>query len=83
MRELVRHVQEARKKAGLEVTDRILLRVDVPDDLSDALRIHRDYIAEETLASTSDFDGAEATIVNIDDHPVRFAIGSVEAWETI
>src|SRR5207249_8949286 len=46
----VRHVQEARKKKGLEITDRIRLQVDAVPELRAAIDGLRDYIAEETLA---------------------------------
>jgi isoleucyl-tRNA synthetase len=51
-REIVRHVQTARKDAALEMDDRIALRLttDAPK-LLDAIRVHRDYIANETLVS--------------------------------
>lgn len=49
-REIVRHVQNARKDAGLEMDDRIVLVLDTADaQLKDAIRTHRDYIANETL----------------------------------
>ncbi|MBI4574769.1 MAG: isoleucine--tRNA ligase [Planctomycetes bacterium] len=49
-RDLVRHVQVARKEEGLEVTDRIRLRVQVSDEaLREALRRHEGFIADETL----------------------------------
>src|SRR5207245_2038925 len=49
-REVVRHVQEARKEAGLEIEDRIALYLatDSPN-LREAIENHRDYIAGETL----------------------------------
>ena len=50
-RELVRTVQEARKQAGLEVSDRITLRIDGSADVGAALDAHRDYVMEETLAT--------------------------------
>jgi isoleucyl-tRNA synthetase len=50
-RELVRMIQDARKEAGLEVTDRIDLGVETLDEAAEALAAHRDEIAEETLAS--------------------------------
>jgi isoleucyl-tRNA synthetase len=50
-RELVRAVQEARRAAGLEVSDRIALGLAVEGDLVDALSHHRDWIAAETLAT--------------------------------
>ena len=50
-REMVRTVQEARKRAGLEVSDRISLRIEGSPRILAALSSHRDYIASETLAS--------------------------------
>jgi isoleucyl-tRNA synthetase len=49
-RDIVRRVQEARKKQGLHVADRIRLVLDVPDDVRDAVEGHRDYLMAETLA---------------------------------
>jgi isoleucyl-tRNA synthetase len=50
-RELVRMIQDARKAAGLEVTDRIELGVETSGEPADALDAHRDEIAAETLAT--------------------------------
>jgi isoleucyl-tRNA synthetase len=50
-RELVRAVQDARKQAGLEVADRIVLHVEGDAAVSAALEAHRDYLMNETLAS--------------------------------
>jgi isoleucyl-tRNA synthetase len=49
-RELVRVAQDARKAAGLEVSDRIVLGLDVAGDVADALAEFRDWVAAETLA---------------------------------
>ena len=49
-RELVRTVQEARKQAGLDVSDRITLRIEGTPEVAAALETHRDYVMEETLA---------------------------------
>jgi isoleucyl-tRNA synthetase len=51
-RELVRLVQDARKAAGLEVTDRIELGITAEGAAADALAAHRDEIASETLATS-------------------------------
>jgi isoleucyl-tRNA synthetase len=61
-RELVRLVQDARKAAGLNVSDRIVLGVRATGDVADALEAHRDYVAGETLAVelTADAGGDEA-----------------------
>jgi isoleucyl-tRNA synthetase len=65
-REVVRAVQEARKQAGLEVSDRIALMLGGDDELLAAAREHESYIAGETLATSVGYgaDGAaeKATI---------------------
>ncbi|HEX5950192.1 MAG TPA: isoleucine--tRNA ligase [Actinomycetota bacterium] len=49
-RELVRLVQDARKAADLDVSDRIVLGIDAGGELRDAVAEHRDAVARETLA---------------------------------
>ena len=51
-RDLVRLIQQARKDAGLQVTDRINLRLRVSDKLKDMLHNFGEYIAEQVLASS-------------------------------
>jgi len=51
-REIVRSVQDARKQAGLEVADRIVLGVSGSAAIETALAAHRDYVMTETLATT-------------------------------
>ena len=60
-RELVRTVQEARKQAGLEVSDRIVLRVTGSDAVEAAVAGHRDFLMDETLASRWGEEGFDAT----------------------
>lgn len=56
-RELVRTIQDARKQAGLEISDRIDLAVVGSDTVLNALKDHKSYIMEETLTQNwVDFD---------------------------
>ena len=56
-REIVHAVQNARKQAGLEVSDRIALTLGGDDGLLEAARAHEDYVAGETLATSVTYDG--------------------------
>jgi isoleucyl-tRNA synthetase len=53
-RDLVRQVQQARRDAGLEVSDRIALTVAGSDAVQAAARTHADLITSETLATSYD-----------------------------
>jgi isoleucyl-tRNA synthetase len=45
-------VQQARRDAGLDVSDRIVLDVSAPAAVADAARTHAELIRRETLATT-------------------------------
>jgi len=49
-RDLVRVVQQARRDAGLSVSDRIQLTIDAPEDVASAARKHEQLLRSETLA---------------------------------
>lgn len=51
-RDAVRHIQQARKDAGLDVSDRISLKVVADSESQLALNEHRDFVAKETLAQS-------------------------------
>ncbi|OZB46924.1 MAG: isoleucine--tRNA ligase, partial [Cellulomonas sp. 14-74-6] len=62
-RDVVRAVQDARKAAGLRVSDRIDLRLQVPADQVAAVEAHREFVARETLATSFEVTpGDELTV---------------------
>src|SRR5439155_205350 len=48
-RDLIRVIQQARRAAGLDVSDRISLTVAAPDDVVAAARTHEPFIRRETV----------------------------------
>jgi isoleucyl-tRNA synthetase len=55
-RDVVRVVQQARREAALNVTDRIALVVAAPPEVADAVRAHQPFVAGEVLAESVSFD---------------------------
>jgi isoleucyl-tRNA synthetase len=51
-RDVVRVVQQARRDAGLDVSDRITLTLDAPADVLDAVRAYEAFVAGEVLATS-------------------------------
>jgi len=58
-REVVHKVQDARKEAGLNVEDRISLRLGGAEELLGCVREHEAYIVGETLALEISYDAGE------------------------
>jgi isoleucyl-tRNA synthetase len=73
-REVVHAVQSARRDSGLEVTDRIALRLGGDPELLEAARAHQDYVAGETLATSLSFDAEDGTAARIEDRELRIAL---------
>jgi isoleucyl-tRNA synthetase len=58
-RDLVRAVQQARRDAGLDVSDRIALTISAQASVANAARAHADLIRRETLAASYDLVDAD------------------------
>ena len=50
-RDVARLVNEARKDAGLRVSDRIHLVIDGPEEVAEAVEAHRAWVSDQTLAT--------------------------------
>jgi isoleucyl-tRNA synthetase len=73
-REIVHAVQNARKAAGLDISDRIELRLGGDEELLAAAREHEPYIAGEVLATSVAYDAAETAPVRVDGRDLRIAL---------
>jgi isoleucyl-tRNA synthetase len=73
-REIVHAVQNARKAAGLEITDRIALTLAGDPALLEAARAHQDYLANEVLATSVGYDGADGASATIDGKDLKIDV---------
>jgi isoleucyl-tRNA synthetase len=76
-REIVHAVQNARREAGLEISDRIALDLSGNSALVDAARAHEGYITGETLATSVTYGErklASVTNVTIDGDALQIAL---------
>ncbi len=73
-REIVHAVQNARKEAGLEITDRIELGLGGDEELLAAAREHEDYVSGEVLATAVAYDAAEGVAAKLDGRDLLISI---------
>jgi isoleucyl-tRNA synthetase len=73
-REIVHAVQNARKEAGLEITDRIELNLGGDEELIEAACTHESYLAGEVLATQVAYDATEGGIVKLDGRELQIAL---------
>jgi len=80
-REIVRRLQDLRREAGLDVSDRIDVRYTLGDgaeELGHAFEAHGAYIAEETLALSieagAELDGGASVEANVDGAAITLSL---------
>ena len=77
-RDVVRVLQEARRDAGLVVTDRITTQLHTDSsELAEAVETWRDYIAEQILATSLELAPAapvDAHSASVDNHRFNYTI---------
>ncbi len=82
-RELSHRIQNLRKSARFEITDRIVTYYQGPDAVSRVMSVHGDYIKQETLSddllAAAPGDGAQAETAKIEDMEVTLGVRRVES----
>lgn len=77
-REVVHMVQNLRKSAGLEISNRINLGIETTDAVGDALKAHVMYLVQETLAASFHLnhaiDGGSSETFDLDGNEVRVSL---------
>jgi isoleucyl-tRNA synthetase len=73
-REIVHAVQNARKEAGLDISDRIELTLGGDEELLTAARAHEPYLAGEVLATAVAYDTPDGAPVRVDGRDLRIAV---------
>jgi len=68
-RDVVRLVQAERRQAGLHVSDCIVLDLEAPTDIVNAIETHRAYVAEQTLAVDLRLSVADTQAITITKAP--------------
>ncbi|MFA5829107.1 MAG: isoleucine--tRNA ligase [Candidatus Gracilibacteria bacterium] len=77
-REIIRVVQDLRKEAGYNVSDRIYVYIHAPKPLDSAVTNFADYICRETLAmelqDKGDFEWDKERVVDVDGVEIKVAV---------
>lgn len=84
-REFVNRIQNLRKDAGFDVTDRITVKIDCPEEFSDAVTKLSNYIKSETLAvelSTRFGEGEFSEDVEVERLKFRISLSRVKSVPT-
>jgi isoleucyl-tRNA synthetase len=76
-RDIVRMVQQARREAGLAVSDRIVLTLGLPELLQSQVSQFEAYIASETLAQRIDWAQGLDPTGDLDGNPVHIGVDQV------
>ena len=80
-REFVNRIQNIRKEIGLDVTDKITVKIEDSDSVREAVKRHSAYIGSQTLATSitlnNDLSGNAVREIDIDDTVIRMEINRI------
>jgi isoleucyl-tRNA synthetase len=76
-REIVHAVQNARKAAGLDISDRIELSLGGDEELLTAAREHEPYVTGEVLATAISYDATESAPVRLDGRDLHISVTKI------
>jgi isoleucyl-tRNA synthetase len=76
-RDIVRMVQQARREAGLAVSDRIVLTLGLPELLQSQVSQFETYIASETLAQRIEWVSGREPTGDLDGNAVHIGVDQV------
>lgn len=76
-RELINRIQNMRKDAGLEITDRIAIKVSPNDCIAKSIANYEDYVKTQVLADSISVEDNAGTDVEFDDFVVRIQVTKI------
>ncbi|MBR0523529.1 MAG: class I tRNA ligase family protein, partial [Prevotella sp.] len=76
-RELINRIQNLRKDAGLEITDRISVQVSPQEETNQAIESYGEYISNQVLADSIIVKDNDGTLVEFDDFDLHILIQKV------
>ena len=76
-RELINRIQNMRKDAGLEITDRIAIKVSPNDSIAKAIANYEEYVKTQVLADSIFVEDNAGTDVEFDDFVVRIQVTKI------
>lgn len=78
VREVIRHVQNARKEIGLNIDDRIALQLETVElELKKAIEEYRETINKETLAQINITEGGVTVTVKVEDTELKISLAKL------
>ena len=73
-RELINRIQNLRKKKELGITDKIILSIAASPELEKVIKLHREYICEETLSVSLSLDYNLGDMVYFEGETIRIFV---------